>query len=63
MKKYKVLVDYEVRCSARGYIYVEANDEEDAMNMAENLEYEINNTDLDEEEIIGGVEVIDVEEL
>lgn len=63
MKKYKVRVDYEVRCSARGYIYVEANNEEEAMDIAEKLESEINNTDLDEEEIIGDVEAIDVEEL
>ena len=60
MKKYKVIVDYQVRCSARGNVYVEANCEEDAMDMAVN---EIDNTDLDEVEIIGDVEAVDVEEL
>lgn len=63
MKKYKVIVDYQVRCSARGNVYVEANCEEDAMDMAEELVNEIDNTDLDEVEIIGDVEAVDVEEL
>ena len=63
MKKYKVRVNYQVRCSASGNVYVEANDEEEAMDMAESLMGKINNTDLDEEEIIGDIEAVDVEEL
>lgn len=63
MKKYKVRVNYQVRCSARGNVYVEANDEGEAMDIAESLRDEIDNTDLDEEEIIGDIEAVDVEEL
>ena len=63
MKKYKVRVNYQVRCSTAGYVYVDADCEEDAMDMAEELVKEIDNTDLDEEEIIGDVEAVDVEML
>lgn len=63
MNKFKVRVNYNVKCSASGYMYVEASDEEEAMDMAERLESEIDNTDLDEEEIIGDIEVVDVEML
>ena len=63
MNKFKVRVNYKVKCSASGYMYVEASDEEEAMDMAGRLESEIDNTDLDEEEIIGDIEVVDVEML
>ena len=63
MKTFRVYVNYMVRCSANGYIDIEADSEEEAVSMAEYLGSEAENTGLEEEEIIGDTEVVDVEEL
>ena len=63
MRSYKVWLDYDVRCSAKGYMYVDANSPDEAMRLAEKLGNEIENTHLEEQEILGGVISADVEEL
>ena len=63
MKSYKVWLDYDVRCSAKGYMYVDANGPYEAMRIAEKLGNEIENKHLEEQEILGDVVSTDVEEL
>lgn len=65
MKSYKVWLDYDVRCSVKGYMYVDANGPYEAMRLAEKLgnEIEIENKRLEEKEILGDVVSTDVEEL
>ena len=63
MKTFRVYLNYMVRCSANGYMDIEADSEEEAISIAEDLGSEAENTELEEEEIIGDVEVVDVEEL
>lgn len=63
MKKYRVYLNYYVECKAKGYMDVEAESVDEAISLAESLEGEIDNIELEEQEIIGDVEPTDVGEI
>ena len=62
MKEFKVYVSYPVRCDATGYAIVIANSEEEAINLVESGDADIETLDIEEQEMTGDIEAIDVEE-
>lgn len=62
MKKFKVYVSYQVECNATGYVEVEADNAEKAMEMAESGDYDIDNIDIEEQSIFGRIDATDVDE-
>ena len=60
MKEFKAYVSYPVRCDAKGYAIVTANSEEEAINLVESGDADIETLDIEEQEMTGDIEAIDV---
>lgn len=62
MKQYKVYVNYTVECDASGYMLIEAESEDEAIEVASNLDAEIINVSLEEREVVGDIDIEDIKQ-